>query len=255
MGMSPRTLRPGGAFTPKSIAGLQLWLDASDQSTMTLNGTTVSEWRSKVSSIAVSQTASALAQPTLTANYVGSRSALTFDGGDVLYSASAPLAIAPCTSFIVYAESAVVSFAGILGGTPATGNDFSDVGGFITSARESGNLTLRAARTGQPAATEMAASSTSQGASAYGRKLLTAVVDASSATVRMNGVAGTADSHAVTGSSSGAIVGGRFVGGAVSASFRLNGVVCEILHYSTALTASQVSVVEKWLALRWGVTL
>jgi hypothetical protein len=254
MGMSPRTLRPGGAFTPKSIAGLQLWLNASDQSTMTLNGTTVSEWRSKAGSISVAQ-GTASAQPTLTANYAGSRSALTFDGGDVLYSASAPLAIAPCTSFIVYAESAVVSFAGILGGTPATGNDFSDVGGFITSARESGNVTLRAARSGQPAATEMTAASTNQGASAYGRKLLTAVVDASSATVRMNGVAGTADSHAVTGSSSGAIVGGRFVGGAVSASFRLNGVVCEILHYSTALTASQVSVVEKWLALRWGVTL
>jgi len=254
MGMNPRLLRPGVAFTPKSIAGLQLWLDASDQSTMTLNGTTVSEWRSKAGSISVAQ-GPAIAQPTLTANYVGSRSALTFDGGDVLYAASAPLAIAPCTSFIVYAESAVVSFAGILGGTPATGNDFSDVGGFITSARESGNFTLRAARSGQPAATEMTAASTSQGASAYGRKLLTAVVDASSATVRMNGVAGTADSHAVTGSSSGAIVGGRFVSGAVSASFRLNGVVCEILHYSTALSASHVSVVEKWLALRWGVTL
>jgi hypothetical protein len=222
---------------------------------MTPNGTTVSEWRSKVGSIAVSQTASALAQPTLTANYVGSRSALTFDGGDVLYSASAPLAVAPCTSFIVYAESSIVNFAGILGGTPSSGNDYGDVGGFITSARESGNVTVRTARVGQSAATEMNASSTSQGASAYGRKLLTAVVDASSATVRMNGVAGTADTHAVTGSSSGTIVGGRFVGGAVSASFRLNGVVCEILHYSTALSQSQVSVVEKWLALRWGVTL
>jgi len=254
MPMSPGSLRPRNAFTPRSIAGLQLWLDASDQSTMTPNVTTVSEWRSKAGSISVAQ-GTASAQPTLTANYVGSRSALTFDGGDVLYAASAPLAIAPCTSFIVYAESAAVSFAGILGGTPATGNDFSDVGGFITSARESGNFTLRASRAGQPAATEMNAASTSQGASAYGRKILTALVDASSATVRMNGVAGTTDSHAVTGSSSGAIVGGRFVGGAVSASFRLNGVVCEILHYSTALSQSQVSVVEKWLALRWGVTL
>jgi hypothetical protein len=221
---------------------------------MTLNGTTVSEWRSKAGSISVAQ-GTASAQPTLTANYAGSRSALTFDGGDVLYSASAPLAVAPCTSFLVYAESAIVSFAGILGGTPATGNDFGDVGGFITSARESGNVTARVARVGQPAGTEMNALSTSQGASAYGRKLLTAVVDPSSATVRMNGVAGTADAHAVSGSSSGAIVGGRFTGGSVAAGFRLNGVVCELLHYSTALSASQVSVVEKWLALRWGVTL
>jgi hypothetical protein len=221
---------------------------------MTFNATTVSEWRSKAGSIAITQSTAA-DQPTYTSNYHSVRSALTFDGGDVLYSASAPLAIAPCTSFIVYAESAMVSFAGILGGTPASGDDFGGVGGFITSARESGNFTLRAARAGQPAATEMNAASTSQGASAYGRKLLTAVVDASSATVRMNGVAGTTDAHAVTGSSSGAIVGGRFVSGAVSASFRLNGVVCEILHYSSALSASQVSVVEKWMALRWGITL
>lgn len=255
MSMSPKLLRPRQTgFDPRSISGLQLWLDANDASTMTLNGGTVSEWRSKVGSIAVTQ-ATASAQPTLTANYAGSRSALTFDGGDVLYSASAPLSIAPCTSFIVYAESTIVSFAGILGGTPATGNDFGDVGGFITSARESGNVTARVARVGQPAATEMNALSTSQGASAYGRKILTALVDTSSATVRMNGVAGSADAHAVTGSSSGAIVGGRFVSGAVSASFRLNGVVCEILHYSTALSAAQVSLVEKWMALRWGVTL
>ena len=219
-----------------------------------MNGTTVSEWRSKAGTIALTQS-TASEQPTLTSAYHAGRSALTFDGGDVLYSASAPLAVAPCTSFIVYAESTAVSFAGILGGTPITGNDFGEVGAFITSARETGNFTSRAARVGQPAATEMNALSTSQGASAYGRKLLTALVNASSATVRMNGVAGTADSHAVTGSSSGAIVGGRFVGGVVSASFRLNGVVCEILHYSNALSLPQVSVVEKWLAARWGITL
>lgn len=254
MSMSPRLLRPRDAFTPRSIAGLQLWLDASDRSTMTLNGTTVSEWRSKVGAISVAQ-GTASAQPTITENYSGSRSALTFDGGDVLYSASAPLAIAPCTSFIAYAESSAVSYAGILGGTPAAGNDFGDAGGFITSARESGGVTARVARAGQPAGTEMLASSTAQGASAYGRKILTAVVSASSATVRMNGVPGTADAHAVAGSSSGTIVGGRFIGGAVSTSFRLNGVVCEILHYSTALSVSQVSAVEKWIALRWGVTL
>lgn len=34
MGMNPRTLRPGSAFTPKSISGLALWLDGSDASTL-----------------------------------------------------------------------------------------------------------------------------------------------------------------------------------------------------------------------------
>ena len=47
MPMSPRLLRPRENFTPRSIPGLQLWLDASDATTITLNGSNVSEWRDK----------------------------------------------------------------------------------------------------------------------------------------------------------------------------------------------------------------
>ena len=36
-----------GAFSPTSISGLQLWLDASDSDTITLNGSTVSQWDDK----------------------------------------------------------------------------------------------------------------------------------------------------------------------------------------------------------------
>jgi hypothetical protein len=34
MGMNPRTLRPGSTFTPRSISGLALWLDAADGSSL-----------------------------------------------------------------------------------------------------------------------------------------------------------------------------------------------------------------------------
>lgn len=48
MGMNPKLLRPRSTgFNPKSISGLALWLDASDLSTITLNGSNVSEWRDK----------------------------------------------------------------------------------------------------------------------------------------------------------------------------------------------------------------
>jgi hypothetical protein len=44
--MSPRLLRPvASGFNPKTIAGLAVWLDASADSSLTFNGTTVSEWR------------------------------------------------------------------------------------------------------------------------------------------------------------------------------------------------------------------
>lgn len=259
MPMSPRLLRPLAGFNPRQFAGLQLWLDASDQSTITLNGTTVSEWRSKVGGIALTQ-ATAAAQPTLTANYVNGRSALTFDGGDVLHNASAPLAIAPCSSFLVVDETTAVSFAGLLVGSPASGSDFSSTGGFITTARDTGNAVgnsiLRGSDVGAAASAALVANSQSLGASAYGRRLVAIRASASTASVRVGGVGGQDDNaHTASGNSSGTLVGGRFLSGAVSASFRFNGRICEILHYSQELSLAQTQAMEKWLANRWGITL
>jgi hypothetical protein len=46
MPMNPRLLRPiATGFNPKSIANLGMWLDASSDGSLTLNGNTVSEWR------------------------------------------------------------------------------------------------------------------------------------------------------------------------------------------------------------------
>ena len=258
MSMSPRLLRPRDSFGPRNIAGLQLWLDASDSSTMTMNGTTVSEWRSKAGTIALTQS-TASAQPTLTSSYYAGRSALTFDGGDVLYSASASLAVAPSTSFLVVDEASAVNFGGIFVGTPSSGDDFgSGASRFITTVHDgTGNsFVRRAADPNGAAATGLVADSPSVGGTAFGKKLFSAVSSSSTAYMRSNGVAGTTDTaHTASGSSVGTLVGGRYVGGAVSASFRFNGKICEILHYSSELSATQVSAVEKWLAKRWGITL
>lgn len=46
MAMNPRLLVPRTTgFSPAKLAGLELWLDASKASTVTLNGSNVSEWR------------------------------------------------------------------------------------------------------------------------------------------------------------------------------------------------------------------
>jgi hypothetical protein len=47
MPMSPRLLRPvaRSGFNPTRLSGLGLWLDASADSSLTFNGSTVSEWR------------------------------------------------------------------------------------------------------------------------------------------------------------------------------------------------------------------
>ncbi len=48
--MSTRT-QVNSFFTPTQISGCQLWLDAADSRTITLNGTSVTQWRDKVSNI------------------------------------------------------------------------------------------------------------------------------------------------------------------------------------------------------------
>jgi hypothetical protein len=80
MAMNPRLLRPlATGFNPRKIAGLQLWFDAADASTVTLNGSAVSEWRSKVNAYAVSQGTAAL-QPVYEIAQKNGKNAVKFDG-------------------------------------------------------------------------------------------------------------------------------------------------------------------------------
>jgi hypothetical protein len=57
MAMNPRLLRPtASGFNPKTISGLVGWWDANDASTITLNGSNVSQWNDKsISGFHVSQ--------------------------------------------------------------------------------------------------------------------------------------------------------------------------------------------------------
>ena len=80
MGMSPRLLRPRaiGGFTPKSIAGLEFWLDGADSTSMTFNATTVSEWRDKSGKSNTFTQPIAVTQPTFVASSRNGKSAINF---------------------------------------------------------------------------------------------------------------------------------------------------------------------------------
>ena len=45
--MSRAFIQKIGAFTPLAVPGCVLWLDAADTSSMTMNGSTVSQWNDK----------------------------------------------------------------------------------------------------------------------------------------------------------------------------------------------------------------
>jgi hypothetical protein len=79
MPMSPRLLRPvaAGGFNPTRLAGLLLWLDASDASTVTLD-TGVSEWRDKSGSGKKMTQDTGGNQPAYLTNGIGGKPALEF---------------------------------------------------------------------------------------------------------------------------------------------------------------------------------
>ena len=64
-------------FTPKQIAGLQLWLDGSDASTLSLSGTTVTQWRDK--SGLANNTSSTGGTSAYTTNAINGLSAIMFN--------------------------------------------------------------------------------------------------------------------------------------------------------------------------------
>ncbi|MCH7226945.1 M6 family metalloprotease domain-containing protein [Haloferula sp. A504] len=66
-------------WTPEETT-TALWLDASDTTKITLNGSTVSEWRDKSGNSRHASQATASSQPAFTAGGLNSMSVLTFDG-------------------------------------------------------------------------------------------------------------------------------------------------------------------------------
>lgn len=103
MAMNPRLLRPlSTGFSPKQISGLQLWLDGSDSSTITLNSTTVSEWRDKSGKGNTFTQATALNQPTFVASAKNGRSAINFPNVAQMNGPSGFSFAQPTTWFIAF---------------------------------------------------------------------------------------------------------------------------------------------------------
>ena len=90
MSMNPRLLRPtASGFSPRSISGLALWLDAGDASSITAVSGAVSEWRDKTGTKTVLQGTPAN-RPTLVSNVFGSRPAVRFDGVNDFLDSTVP---------------------------------------------------------------------------------------------------------------------------------------------------------------------
>lgn len=93
-----RSKKPVKPFTPSYLSDLQLWLDASDASTITHVTNAVSQWNDKSGNTRhVSQGGAGTLKPT----YDGANGYISFDGGDYLYNGSPFMHAA--ASYAIYA--------------------------------------------------------------------------------------------------------------------------------------------------------
>ena len=253
--MSPRLLRPvASGFDPRRISGLVQWYDAADQSTMTLNGTTVSEWRSKVNNVAVSQ-GTAANQPTLTQNYYNGRSALTFDGGDCFRNAALSVQLNGLSIGVIFDETTRVGEASLFVANPSSGSDFDTTQSFAFYLHAGAN---RPAEANGDAGFINARSPSISEASALGKRVAVTTVEASDGTngnaqVRFNGAAGSPDTtYTAQSPSTGTIIGARWILGQVWPDLRLNGKMLEICVWNRRLTVAECRSFEKYANQKWG---
>ena len=93
-------------WTPDGLgADLALWLDADDASTVTLNGSTVSQWDDKSGNGRNASQGSAALQPIYTTNGLNGKPVLSFDGSDDQLTITSPFALGETAAMVAQRSS------------------------------------------------------------------------------------------------------------------------------------------------------
>jgi hypothetical protein len=251
MSMSPRLLRPraSGGFTPKTISGLGIWLDATDTSSLTFNGDTVSEWRDISGNARHFAQASAALQPNAVTNTINNKRSLTFTAGDMQSATGKGIArnVAGITLFAVVRKTNVND--GIFWYASRNGSNSQFRCGFQVI---SGSWQVGGRRLDADSFDGVTYSATNR----LGPAVFANVYDYGNAKAfgYFNGsLLATDDPFHAAGNTSDTDSDQVSIGANVSSSV-LGGSIGEIIVYRRALTATERVTVERYLGAKWGVT-
>lgn len=263
MPMNGRLLRPraSGAFNPKSVSGLAAWWDADDSTTITLNGSTVSEWRDKSGNGRNLTQATAANQPTYSTNEQNGKPAIIFANAS--------------SRFLSY-SSGMFSFTGagtVFIATKTVSRDTNDFGSFISEGTGVTARTFVALAPGVFGVAGFRPATDIYGP--HGRRTTTTYTGTSPqvlqwqwenwSTHRSSGTIIGVSNDGVDTESYGSSNPLDFTndtrqfrvgvtGTSAIAAACLNATVCEILAYTAVLSASQRSAARRYLARKWGIT-
>lgn len=261
LAISPTNVRNvvGGAWTPAELGGLALWLDANDASTITLNGSTVSQWSDKsgngnhVSNATAATQPAYLAtgwngQPTVSFTRLGleflfKQNVLNFSASDDFTLASAFEFLEPSNRWDMIAgwRSGANSSGGGGGSPILQGMSTSQEIGYHntdqTDTRIKVNVTTRLGK-------KLATISRSGGSSGLN----------GAATVTSTGYSqATYDTNATQSFSSQAATGFQIGGRQQSATDYGDKYISEVVGYNTKLSTEDRQKVEGYLAWKWGI--
>ncbi len=232
-------------IAPSAIAGLILWLDATDSSTVINSGGAVSAWNDKSSGGNNLTQGTPGAEPTTGTQTINGLNVLSFDGGDYLATINTPLPDGGYTVFVV-AQHGVNGVNDAIIAQRFGGNglrlqlDFSPSNNIRHIIRD-----------------DAAVANGSTSAGTFGvdvEAIITAISLANrSSNLYINGSSPVSvnNSLGVTAAGDGFAVGSILAG---SLSLGLVGEVGEIIAYNTALSTADHNIIGAYLSDKWGIT-
>lgn len=247
------------AWTPASLSDVNLWLDANDLTTLfqLINGTTavasdgdlIGYWADKSpannDAAAAADNATRLA---LAANALNGKPVVRSASGDLLNNTTLSWNNDAYTIAMVYKFGSWVANSGIFIIKPASGNDFNTNAGCVISQHSS--------NTAQTNLTINPSSQTSLGLATNARILTVTFNGASKISAWVDGVS-VLTAHTYNrpySASNGYLINGRYLSGAVSASFRGANDYAEILNVSRVVTTAEHNQIGEYLAAKWGMS-
>lgn len=226
MAMNNRLLRPkASGFSPKNISGLEMWMDGSDSTTMTFNGSAVSEWRDKSGKGTTFSQSTALNQPTFTSSARNSLSAINFPNAAQMNGPTGFSFAQPTTWVMAFQAPTSSGVWSLYDGNTSRQHIFGN------SATE-----LRMFAGSAPVIATLVSSQW---------YVAVLIYNGTSSTYRISTLTAT-----TTSAGTNAITAPR-----IGANSSLRGDLGELAMYSKALSDSEATAVLKYLSKKWSVTL
>ena len=250
MAMSQRLLRPRATgFNPKSISGLKLWLDVANTSSLTFNGSTVSQVNDLSGNGFHATQGTANNQPTYQATGANGKPTLYFDSTDSVTSSAtiADYFLTPTSSPTVYIMMVAYMQTLANGGNIIFGSD-AQAGGRVFFASFFGGTTTFWDTVNASGGRLSASPSESDYLSPV---ILTAFRAGASMGVRRNGVSVASKSNA---SGNYSVTTAKLQLGKCDGGGANNMYLSEFIVYAAALSASDLAKAERGLGKKWGVT-